>query len=87
MESKAYIKRINELYENTKRCCYVNNKIFNVEDYEWELGIDVMKTLIASYHANIIENCATDSYHTAFGIKIRINVENGEVIKLWKETE
>ena len=72
MESKAYIKRINELYENTKRCCYVNNKIFNVEDYEWELGI---------------ENCATDSYHTAFGIKIRINVENGEVIKLWKETE
>ena len=74
-----YMQQMNELYHKAEK-----EHNFIPDNYEWELGASIVKSLIqnnAEYYKHFYPDCC----HTAFGIAVRIDIENNETIKLWRE--
>ena len=63
---------------------YDDHKMLCVQEYEWELGVDVLRTLTDEY-MKIMNDPTTMS--TLMGYPVRVNTSNPWVINLWKRVK
>ena len=63
---------------------YDNHKMLCIQEYEWELGIDVLRTLVVEYMK--IMNDPTQA-PKLMGYPVRVNTSNPWVINLWKRVK
>lgn len=52
------------------------------DKYEWELGVDIYRTIIEDIYMYLDDSVSKSKI---FGYPVRINYDDKEIIKLWKE--
>ena len=72
---------INAKYRNAR---LEENFLFREEDYEWELGKEVINKAVLDSEKYFK---APVQVMTCYGIPIRINMENPDKIELWKKVK
>lgn len=79
MNGEELYKDLLIIYESAK----YNDEFFNPEYYKWELGSEVLTSLLGaiSNYPHIQRNL----YKTLFGIEIKENVTDKKIKKLWKD--
>lgn len=80
---------ITEIWEEVERLkaiairkAVANHEEFFTGKYEWELGVDIYRTITEDIYMYLDDSV---SKITIAGYSVRINYENKTIIKLWKE--